>query len=58
MKKMFLTALLAVMGIMLHAQKLEKAKDLLGKKKLNEARTEIDNVLNQMTEIAEPACAS
>lgn len=46
MKKMFLTALLAVMGIMLHAQKLEKAKDLLGKKKLNEARTEIDNVLN------------
>jgi len=45
MKKMFLTALLAVTGFLLQAQKLDKAKDLLGKKKLTEARTEIDNVL-------------
>lgn len=46
MKKMFLTALLAVTGLLLNAQKLDKAKDLLSKKKLTEARTEIDNVLN------------
>jgi hypothetical protein len=45
MKKMILTALLAVPGFLLQAQKLEKAKDLLGKRKLTDARTEIDNVL-------------
>ena len=45
MKKMFLTALLAVTGLLLNAQKLDKAKDLLSKKKLTDARTEIDNVL-------------
>lgn len=45
MKKMFLTALLAVVGFLSQAQKLEKAKDLLSRKKLTEAKTEIDNVL-------------
>lgn len=45
MKKMILTALLAVTGFLLQAQKLDKAKDQLSKKKLKEAQTEIDNVL-------------
>jgi predicted Zn-dependent protease len=45
MKKMFLTALLAATGFLLQAQKLDKAKDLLSKKKLTDARTEIDNVM-------------
>jgi tetratricopeptide (TPR) repeat protein len=45
MKKLFLTALLAVIGFLSQAQKLEKAKDLLNKKKFTEAKTEIDNVL-------------
>ncbi|WP_205511417.1 hypothetical protein [Longitalea arenae] len=45
MKKLFLTAMLAVIGFMSQAQKLEKAKDLLSRKKLPEAKTEIDNVL-------------
>jgi tetratricopeptide (TPR) repeat protein len=45
MKKMFLTALLAVMGFLSQAQKIEKAKDLLTRKKLTEAKTEIDNVM-------------
>ena len=45
MKKMILTALLAVIGFLSHAQKIEKAKDLLTKKKLTEAKTEIDNVM-------------
>jgi len=45
MKKMFLTALLAVIGLLSQAQKLEKAKDLLTRKKLTDAKTEIDNVL-------------
>lgn len=45
MKKMVLTALLAAAGLMSQAQKIEKAKDLLQRKKLTEAKTEIDNVL-------------
>jgi hypothetical protein len=45
MKKMVLTALLAAVGFLSQAQKIEKAKDLLSKKKLTEAKTEIDNVM-------------
>ena len=45
MKKMVLTALLAAVGFLSQAQKIEKAKDLLSKKKLTEAKTEIDAVL-------------
>ncbi|AEV98417.1 hypothetical protein A4D02_22300 [Niastella koreensis] len=45
MKKLLLTALLAVVGFLSQAQKLEKAKDLLSKKKLTDAKTEIDNVM-------------
>jgi len=45
MKKMFLTALLAVLGFLSQAQKIDKAKDLLGKKKLTDAKTEIDGVM-------------
>ena len=45
MKKMVLTALLAAVGFLSQAQKIEKAKDLYGKKKFTEAKTEIDAVL-------------
>lgn len=45
MKKMVLTALLAAVGFLSQAQKIEKAKDLYSKKKYTEAKTEIDNVL-------------
>jgi tetratricopeptide (TPR) repeat protein len=45
MKKLLLTALLAVVGFLSQAQKLEKAKDLLSRKKLTDAKTEIDNVM-------------
>lgn len=45
MKKVLLTVLLAATGFGLYAQKLDKAKDLLGKKKLTEAKNEIDGVL-------------
>jgi len=45
MKKMLLTALLAVLGFLSQAQKIEKAKNLLQRKKLPEAKTEIDNVM-------------
>lgn len=45
MKKMVLTALLAAVGFLSQAQKIEKAKDLLSRKKLTEAKTEIDAVL-------------
>ncbi|HEY8893707.1 MAG TPA: hypothetical protein VIM79_02795 [Niastella sp.] len=45
MKKMVLTALLAAVGFLSQAQKIEKAKDLLQRKKLTEAKTEIDAVL-------------
>lgn len=42
---MFLTALLAVIGFLSQAQKLEKAKDLYTRKKYTDAKTEIDGVL-------------
>lgn len=45
MKKVLLTVLLASAGMSMYAQKLDKAKDLLAKKKLPEAKTEIDGVL-------------
>jgi tetratricopeptide (TPR) repeat protein len=45
MKKLFLTALLAVVAFLSQAQKLEKAKDLLTRKKFTDAKTEIDNVM-------------
>ncbi len=45
MKKVLLTTLLAIAGLGMMAQKLDKAKDLLDKKKYAEAKTEIDGVL-------------
>src|SRR3954470_23462079 len=45
MKSLFLSLVLVATTAGLFAQKLDKAKDLLGKKKLTEARTEIDNFL-------------
>ena len=45
MKSLFLTLVLAGTGFGLFAQKLDKAKDLLGKKKYVEAKTEVDNFL-------------
>ena len=45
MKKVLLTTLLAVAGLGMIAQKVDKAKDLLAKNKLAEAKTEIDAVL-------------
>ena len=45
MKSLFLTLMLAGTGFGLFAQKLDKAKDLLGKKKYVEAKTEVDNFL-------------
>jgi tetratricopeptide (TPR) repeat protein len=45
MKKVLLIVLLAATGLASFAQKLDKAKDLLSKKKLTEAKTEIDGVL-------------
>lgn len=45
MKKVLLTVLLAGTGFGLYAQKLDKAKDLLSKNKLTEAKNEIDGVL-------------
>lgn len=47
MKKFLLTTLFAVSGVLLFAQKLDKAKDLFSSKppKLNEAKTEIDGFL-------------
>lgn len=46
MKKILLTALIAVIGFLSQAQKLEKAKDLLSRKKITDAKTEIDKVLD------------
>ncbi|MBC7902908.1 MAG: hypothetical protein H7Y27_05775, partial [Gemmatimonadaceae bacterium] len=43
MKKVLLTTLLAVAGLGLFAQKVDKAKELLKANKLKEAKTEIDN---------------
>lgn len=45
MKKALLVTLLATTGVGLYAQKLDKAKDLLKSSKLQDAKTEIDNVL-------------
>lgn len=45
MKSLFFSLVLLTMGTGLFAQKLERAKDYLGKNKLQEARTEIDNYL-------------
>jgi len=45
MKKILLTTLLAVAGLCMMAQKLDKAKDLLKSNKLAEAKTEIDGVI-------------
>lgn len=45
LKTIFLSLLLVSASAGLFAQKLDKAKDLLGKQKYNEARTEIDNFL-------------
>jgi tetratricopeptide (TPR) repeat protein len=47
MKSLFVTLMLVVTSFGLFAQKLDKAKDLLSKKKYAEAKTEIDNVLAQ-----------
>lgn len=45
-KKTFTTLLLALTGFGLFAQKIDKAKDLLAKHKVADAKTEIDNVMN------------
>lgn len=45
LKLFFLSLILVATGTGVMAQKLDKAKDLLGKQKYNEARTEIDNFL-------------
>ena len=45
LKTFFLSLLLVSASAGLFAQKLDKAKDLLGKQKYTEARTEIDNFL-------------
>lgn len=45
MKRTFLVLLLAITGLGLQAQKLEKAKSYLEKKKYTEAKTEIDGVV-------------
>jgi hypothetical protein len=44
-KRLFLTGLLALTGLGLFAQSVDKAKDLLKANKLPEAKTEIDKVL-------------
>ena len=45
MKKILLTAFLAVTGFLSHAQSLETAKDLLSRKKIGDAKIFIDGVL-------------
>ena len=45
MKKVLLTTLLAIAGLGMIAQKTDKVKDLLDKKKIAEAKTEIDAML-------------
>jgi tetratricopeptide (TPR) repeat protein len=45
MKKVLLTTFLAITGLGMMAQKVDKVKDLLGKNKVAEAKTEIDAVL-------------
>jgi hypothetical protein len=44
MKKVLLTTLLAIAGLGMIAQKVDKAKELLTKNKLAEAKTEIDGI--------------
>lgn len=45
MKKLFLTVLLAIPVLLSQAQKVEKARDLLTKNKVADAKTEIDKVM-------------
>ena len=45
MKKALLFVTIAFTAITMQAQKVDKAKDLLNKKKTAEAKTEIDNFL-------------
>jgi tetratricopeptide (TPR) repeat protein len=45
MKKVLLTTLLAIAGLGIFAQKLDKAKDLLKDKKYADAKTQIDGVI-------------
>jgi hypothetical protein len=45
MKKLFLTTVLALSAFVLFAQNLDKIKDLYKAKKLEEARTQIDQFL-------------
>ena len=45
MKKALLFVTIVFTAITMQAQKVEKAKDFLNKKKLPEAKTEIDNFL-------------
>ena len=45
MKKLFLTTILAISAFVLFAQNLDKVKDLYKAKKLEEARTQVDQFL-------------
>lgn len=54
MKNIFLIALLAVVALFSQAQKIDKAKDLLEKKKFADAKTEIDKVLTVEKNQANP----
>ena len=45
MRRLFLTGFLAIAGMGLFAQSVDKAKDLLKSNKLADAKTEIDKVL-------------
>lgn len=53
-KKTLATLLLALTGFGLFAQKVDKAKDLLAKNKVADAKTEIDNVLTNEKNQANP----
>jgi len=45
MKAILLTALIAITGLSLYAQSLDKAKDFLKANKLTDAKTQIDGFL-------------
>ena len=45
MRRLFLTGILAIAGISLFAQSVDKAKDLFKANKLTEAKTQIDGAL-------------
>src|SRR5690606_12323090 len=45
MRSLFFSLVLLIVGTGLFAQKLDRAKDYLGKNRLTDARTEIDNYL-------------